>query len=290
VAEPITCDTADRRFIRRAMGAPLLSAEHEQDLAVRWREAGDDEALHELTGAYMRLVVAMAGRFRAYGLPMADLVQEGAVGLMQAAERFEPARAVRFSTYAGWWIRAAMQDYVMRNWSIVRAAPTAAGKSLFFNLRRLRARLGALDGALTPDQTQAIATELGVEADDVASMAMRLAAGDRSLSAPVGEDSPESWQDLIPDEADDPETQVSARLDGAVRERTLALALQTLTPRERAIIEARRLADEPCTLEALGAKMGVSKERVRQIEQQAIGKLREAIRAQVGDEAVAGLV
>lgn len=290
MAEPITSDTADRRFIRQAMRAPLLSAGHEQDLAVRWRQAGDNAALHELTGAYMRLVIAMAGRFRAYGLPMADLVQEGAVGLMQAAERFEPERGYRFSTYAGWWIRAAMQDYVMRNWSIVRAAPTASGKSLFFNLRRLRARLGALDGALAPDQVQAIATELGVEPDDVASMALRLAAGDRSLSAPIGEGSAESWQDLIPDEAENPEAQAGARLDGAVRNRTLARALETLTPRERTIIEARRLADEPCTLEVLGARLGVSKERVRQIEQQAIGRLRETIRKQVGDEAVAGLV
>ncbi len=290
MAEPITSDTADRRFIRRAMRAPLLSADHEQDLAIRWREAGDDAALHELTEAYMRLVIAMASRFRAYGLPMSDLVQEGAVGLMQAAERFEPARAVRFSTYAGWWIRAAMQDYVMRNWSIVRAAPTAAGKSLFFNLRRLRARLGSLDGALTPEQRTAIAVELGVEEDDVASMAMRLAAGDRSLSAPISDESAESWQDLIPDEADTPEQQVSARLDGRTRERVLADALKNLTPRERAVIKARRLAEDPCTLEALGVEMGVSKERVRQIEQQALGRLRDTIRAQVGDEAVAGLV
>ncbi|MDQ0464243.1 RNA polymerase sigma-32 factor [Caulobacter ginsengisoli] len=290
MAEPITSDTADRRFIRRAMRAPLLSADHEQDLAVRWREAGDDGALHELTEAYMRLVIAMASRFRAYGLPMSDLVQEGAVGLMQAAERFEPSRAVRFSTYAGWWIRAAMQDYVMRNWSIVRAAPTAAGKSLFFNLRRLRARLGALEGSLTPDQRQAIAVELGVEEDEVASMAMRLAAGDRSLSTPISDDSAESWQDLIVDEAGSPEQQVSDHLDGQTRERVLALALKTLTPREREIIQARRLSEEPCTLEALGAQMGVSKERVRQIEQQALGRLREAIRAEVGDEALSGLV
>lgn len=290
MAEPITSDTADRRFIRRAMRAPLLSADHEQDLAVRWREGGDDAALHELTGAYVRLVIAMASRFRSHGLPMSDLVQEGAVGLMQAAERFEPARAVRFSTYAGWWIRAAMQDYVMRNWSIVRAAPTAAGKSLFFNLRRLRARLGALDGALTAEQRRAIATELGVEEEDVASMAMRLAAGDRSLSTPISDDSTESWQDLIPDETDTPEQQVSDRLDGAARERVLSQALTILTPRERAIIKARRLVDEPLTLEALGARMGVSKERVRQIEQQALGRLREAIRGEVGEAMLAGLV
>jgi RNA polymerase sigma-32 factor len=290
VAEPITSDTADRRFIRRAMRAPMLSADHEQDLAVRWRQGGDDAALHELTEAYMRLVIAMAGRFRVYGLPMSDLVQEGAVGLMQAAERFEPARAVRFSTYAGWWIRAAMQDYVMRNWSIVRTAPTAAGKSLFFNLRRLKARLGSLDGALTPEQIQSIATDLGVETADVESIAMRLAAGDRSLSAPIGEDAAESWQDLIPDEADSPEQQVSDRLDGAVREQVLSRALKTLAPRERAIIRARRLTDEPATLETLGAEMGVSKERIRQIEQQALTRLRQAIQAELSAEAVAGLV
>jgi RNA polymerase sigma factor (sigma-70 family) len=147
--EAITSETAERRFIRRAMKAPLLAADHEHDLAKRWREENDEDALHELTGAYMRLVVAMAGKFRAYGLPMGDLVQEGAVGLMQAAARFEPERGVRFSTYAGWWVRAAMQDYVLRNWSIVRTGTTAAGKSLFFNLRRLRARLGDMEGRLT---------------------------------------------------------------------------------------------------------------------------------------------
>jgi RNA polymerase sigma-32 factor len=286
----ITADTAERRFIRKAMRAPMLEAEHEHELALRWREAADEAALHELTGAYMRLVISMAGRFRAYGLPMGDLIQEGSVGLMQAAARFEPAREVRFSTYAGWWVRAAMQDYVLRNWSIVRTGTTASGKSLFFNLRRLRARLGDMEGRLTPEARAAIAIELGVEEDDVEAMAGRLAAGDRSLNAPVAAGAEDAYQDFLPDDRPDPEAATTEKLDGEARDSALTQALKVLNPRELAIIQARRLNDEPLTLEALGVQLGVSKERVRQVEQVAMDKLRKALTQAHGDMVEAGLI
>lgn len=283
-------DTLERRLVRTAMRAPLLAADDEQALARRWRQAGDDGALHELTGAYMRLVIAMAGRFRRFGLPMADLVQEGAVGLMQAAERFDPERGVRFSTYAAWWVRAAMQDFVLRNWSIVRTGTTAAGKTLFFNLRRLRARLGDLDGRLSPEACIKIAEDLGLDPEDVEAMAARLAAGDRSLNAPVAGEADEDWQSLLADDRDSPEAEAGEAIDAERRGRVVSQALARLSERERAVITARRLIDEPRTLEAIGADMGVSKERVRQIEAAAMGRMRAWIRDRVGDPVEAGLV
>lgn len=289
-SDAVSSETAERRFVRRAMRAPLLAAERELDLAVRWRDAEDEDALHELTSAYMRLVVALASRFKAYGLPLADLIQEGAVGLMQAAARFEPERGFRFSTYAGWWIRAAMQDHVLRNWSIVRTGTTATGKRLFFNLRRLRARLGDLEGRLTRDACEAIAIELGVETEEVEAMAARLAAGDRSLNAPTTVGGEDAYQDFLPDEADGPEALTIASLDGQEKSAAVARALAVLNPRERIIVEARRLSDDGCTLEALGARLGVSKERVRQVEQAALAKMRQALTAEWGDPREAGLV
>jgi RNA polymerase sigma-32 factor len=288
--EAITSETAERRYIRRAMKAPMLAADHEHDLAVRWRDQSDEDALHELTGAYMRLVIAMAGKFRAYGLPMADLIQEGSVGLMQAAARFDPEREVRFSTYAGWWVRAAMQDYVLRNWSIVRTGTTAAGKSLFFNLRRLRARLGDMEGRLTAQARTAIAIDLGVDEEDVEAMASRLSASDRSLNAPITSGSEDAYQDFLPDERLDPEAATLEAMDGRARGRAISQALKVLNPRELAIVQARRLADEPRTLESLGLELGVSKERVRQIEHGALEKLRGALVRDHGDLAEAGLI
>lgn len=283
-------DPFQRRFLRDAMRAPLLAVDHEQALARRWREDGDDAALHELTGAYMRLVIAMAGRFRRYGLPMADLVQEGAVGLMQAAERFEPDRGVRFSTYASWWVRAAMQDFVLRNWSIVRTGTTTAGKSLFFNLRRLRARLGDIEGRPSPETCAAIAVELGLDAADVEAMAGRMAAGDRSLNAPLAGDGDEDWQGLLADERAGPEEQAAEAIDGERRAGLVSGALAILSERERGVVVARRLSDDPLTLEQLGADMGVSKERVRQIEAAALGRMRGWIQQRVGEPVAAGLV
>ena len=269
---------ANARYIRRAMQAGLLSREREHELARRWREAGDEAALHELAAAYGRLVVGLARRFRGYGLPLADLIQEGHVGLMQAAARFEAARDVRFSTYASWWIRAAMQDFVLRNWSIVRTGTTAAQKSLFFNLRRLRARLAdPSDGALTPEQSGSIAAALGVAPAEVMAMEQRLGAADQSLNIGLAEGSDLERQDLIADDRPGPEEVVIGMRDAATRSRWLNEALAELNERERTIIAGRRLAEAGVTLEQLGSALGISKERVRQLEQRALGKLRSSM-------------
>ena len=286
-----TNNSSDRQFVRTAMKVALLEPAHEASLARRWREQNDEVALHELTTAYMRLVIAMASKFRHYGLPMADLVSEGNVGLMQAAARFEPEREVRFSTYASWWIRSSIQDYVLRNWSIVRTGTTSAQKSLFFNLRRLRARIADTgDGIMSVENREWVANHLGVPVRDVETMASRLSGSDRSLNAPLSIDGDGEWQDMIADEAAIPEQLVMVEHDTAKRRKWISEALKTLNPREMHIISKRRLAEESMTLEALGEELGVSKERVRQIEHQALGKLRKALERIVGDPMKAGLV
>jgi RNA polymerase sigma-32 factor len=273
------------------MSAPLLDRDHELDLARRWRDEQDEDALHELCTAYMRLVVAIAARFRTYGLPMSDLVQEGNVGLMLAAARFEPERELRFSTYATWWIRSCVQDYILRNWSIVRTGTTAAQKSLFFNLRRLRALLrDPSDGGLSPESRAYVATTLRVDEDEVDRMASRLSAADRSLNAPIGEAGDSEWQDLLPDHSILPEDETMLERDRQTRHMWLTEALGDLTEREMIIIRERRLVEEGVTLETLGRKLGVSKERVRQIEHQALRKLRSALTRIVGDPEEAGLI
>src|SRR5689334_11939330 len=282
-ATETTTTGADRRFVKRAMSAPLLDRDRELDLARRWREEQDEDALHELCTAYMRLVVAIAARFRTYGLPMSDLVQEGNVGLMLAAARFEPERELRFSTYATWWIRSCMQDYILRNWSIVRTGTTAAQKSLFFNLRRLRTRIedAAGSGTLTQAGRQKIADELRVEVAEVESMEMRLASTDQSLNAPISEAGEDDWQDFLADQRPSPEAVVIGMRDSQTRSRWLAEALGELSPRERTIIAERRLRDDGATLEELGRELGVSKERVRQLEHRALLKLRESMKRRV---------
>ncbi|HEV2547294.1 MAG TPA: RNA polymerase factor sigma-32 [Stellaceae bacterium] len=268
---------ANLGFIKASMRTPLLSRARELSLAQRWRDADDTEALHELVRAYTRLVVSLAARFRSYGLPMGDLVQEGNVGLMQAAARFEPERGVRFSTYAAWWIRSAMQDYVLRNWSIVRTGTTAAQKSLFFNLRRLRARIEGLSPApLSEAGCRTIAAALKVDTAAVRQMDQRLSAGDQSLNAPIGEGD-DDWQDFLADARPTPEEAVIGRHDGLTRARWLGEAMAELTPRERRIITERRLIEGGVTLEDLGRALGVSKERVRQLEQRALTKLRQSL-------------
>ena len=282
---------ADRRFVRKAMKAPMLEAGHELNLARRWREQDDERALHELTTAYMRLVISMASKFRHYGLPLADLVQEGNVGLMQAAARFEPAREVRFSTYAAWWIRSSIQDYVLRNWSIVRTGTTAAQKSLFFNLRRLRAKIDDTgDAIMTVENRKWVSEHLGVPERDVETMASRLSASDRSLNAPLATDGDAQWQDLLPDESATPDQVVMEERDNAKRKQWIAEALQVLNDRETLIISERRLSEDTVTLEVLGKRLGISKERVRQIEHQALNKLRKALTKLVGDPDKAGLI
>ncbi len=274
---------ADRAFVRSAMQIPLLEQAHEIELATRWKDDGDEAALHDLTSAYMRLVISMAGKFRNYGLPMSDLVQEGNVGLMQAAARFDPAREVRFSTYAAWWIRSSIQDYVLRNWSIVRTGTTAAQKSLFFNLRRLRAKINDTgDATMTADNKTLVATTLGVPVRDVEAMASRLSGSDRSLNAPMAEAGDE-WQDLLPDTSQGPEDEVMDRRDSARRTEWIAKAMAALNERESLIIRQRRLSEDTVTLETLGTLLGISKERVRQIEHQALKKLRAALETLVGD-------
>lgn len=281
----------DRSFVRKAMKAPMLEAEHELNLARRWRDHDDERALHELTTAYMRLVISMASKFRHYGLPLADLVQEGNVGLMQAAARFEPAREVRFSTYAAWWIRSSIQDYVLRNWSIVRTGTTAAQKSLFFNLRRLRAKIDDTgDAIMTAANKKWVSEHLGVPERDVETMASRLSASDRSLNAPLATDGDAQWQDLLPDESATPDQVVMEERDNAKRKEWIAEALQVLNERETLIISERRLTDDTVTLEVLGKRLGISKERVRQIEHQALNKLRKTLTKIVGDPEKAGLI
>lgn len=291
MATSMTLENADRHFVRNAMKKPMLSQEHEQWLAIRWRDAKDEAALHELTGAYMRLVISMASKFRHYGLPLADLVQEGNVGLMQAAARFDPDRQVRFSTYASWWIRSSIQDFILRNWSIVRTGTTSAQKSLFFNLKRLRAKIDdTSDGVMSTENRQWIATHLGVPERDVETMASRLSASDRSLNAPLATDSEAQWQDLLEDETSVTEELVMQNRDGERRREWIAEALKTLNDRENLIIRERRLTDDTVTLEVLGKRLGISKERVRQIEHQALGKLRKALVTIVGDPDETGLI
>jgi len=269
----------------------MLEKSHEQALARRWRHASDHAALTQLSVSHMRLVLAMANRLRGYGLPVADLIQEGVVGLMEAAARFDPERDIRFSTYASWWIRAAMQDFILRNWSIVRTGTTAAQKSLFFNLRRLRARIaGGADAAMTPQSRQEIARRLGVRTEDVAIMEGRLSGGDLSLNMPVGsEDGDGEWLAFLADDAPGPEERVTQIHDDALRRRLLRQALATLNARERTIIAARQLREDSVTLAALGARLGISKERVRQIEAQAMRKLRRHLTDTTGAPIVAGI-
>jgi len=277
---------ANLAYIRKSMDVPLLEREHELDLATRWRTGGDERALHELVTAYLRLVVATAARFRNYGLPMGDLVQEGNIGLMQAAAQFEPEREVRFSTYASWWIRSAIQDYILRNWSIVRTGTTAAQKALFFNLRRLRAQIKDHDGGRMTDANRAyIADQLRVEIRDVETMEQRLSGVDQSLNTPISEEGDDSWMDFLACERATPETMVAESHDGALRTSWLMEAMGELTDREQLIIRERRLTEDSRTLEELGQQLGVSKERVRQLESRALGKLKVAIlRKGVGAE------
>jgi RNA polymerase sigma-32 factor len=274
---------ANLEYIRNAMGAPMLEREHELNLARRWRDKGDEKALHELVSAYARLVISMASRFRNYGLPMGDLIQEGNIGLMQAANRFDPERDVRFSTYAQWWIRSTIQDYILRNWSIVRTGTTAAQKSLFFNLRRLRAKIegrNETEGLGELGRAE-IAKELGVNMNDVRDMEMRMTAGDQSLNNRIGENGDDEVQSLLADDRPDPESVVIGMRDASTRSKWLNDALGQLSDREQMIIRERHLTYESVTLEDLGKQLGISKERVRQLEARAMDKLKESMSARV---------
>jgi RNA polymerase sigma-32 factor len=272
----------ERQLAAAAKAAPFLDRDEERELAVRWRRAGDERALHRLTHAHMRLVIAMSMRFRHYGLPVNDLIQEGHVGLLQAASRFDPEREVRFSTYATWWIRAAIQDFILRNWSIVRGGTSSSQKALFFNLRRLRAKLSIGNAGGTAAVFDQIATTLGVRRADVELMDARFAGPDLSLNATVSESDPTATVqrlDLLPDEKPLPDELAEDSIDADRRVIWLEDALKGLNPRELDILRQRRLAENAATLESLGDRLGISKERVRQIESRALDKLRRALTA-----------
>jgi RNA polymerase sigma-32 factor len=270
------------QYLRTINRFPMLSPEEETSLSHRWRDQHDTAAAHKLVTSHLRLVAKMAMRYRGYGLPVADLIGEGNLGLMQAVQRFDPDRGFRLATYAAWWIRAAINEFVLRSWSLVKLGTTAAQKKLFFNLRRLKSQMQAYDsGDLQPEQVASIATALDVPEADVVAMNRRLTAADSSLNVTIGEDQDSEWQDWLVDDRDSPEATVAAQEESTRRSSLLDDALGTLKPRERHILSERRLKDEPTTLEQLAQQYGISRERVRQIEARAFEKLQKAMKAKV---------
>jgi RNA polymerase sigma-32 factor len=266
------------RYLEEIRQFPMLEPQQEYMLAKSWREHGDRDAAHKLVTSHLRLVARIAMGYRGYGLPIGEVVSEGNVGLMQAVKRFDPDRGFRLATYAMWWIRAAIQEYILRSWSLVKMGTTAAQKKLFFNLRKIKGQLKALDeGDLRPDQVKRIATQLGVTEEDVVSMNRRLA-GDSSLNAPVRNDSESGeWMDWLVDDTMDQETALAESEEAQRRRGMLNNALKGLNERERRVFEARRLAEDPLTLEELSAEFGVSRERIRQIEVRAFEKVQKAV-------------
>jgi len=263
----------------KALRFPYLSADQESELVHAWRDNGNESALNDLIGSHLRLVIKIARRYRGYGLPMADLVGEGNIGLMQAARRFDPERAVRFATYATWWIRAAIQEYVLRSASIVRVGTTTAQRKLFFNLRRLKAAAGWLgEGDLPPELVRSIAAKLDLAEDDVIDMDRRLSRADSSLNAgPAGREGGE-WLDMVSDEQPDQETSMGEAEELAQRRHLLGEALSKLNDREHEIVVLRQLNEAPPSLAELGERFGVSGERVRQVEKRALTKLQKFVR------------
>ena len=277
---------SDNTLSRTAMKAELLDAETELALAYAWRDHGDEEALHRLITAYMRLAISMASKFKRYGAPMNDLIQEASVGLMKAAEKFDPDRGLRFSTYAVWWIKASIQDHVMRNWSMVRTGSTSSQKSLFFNMRRVQARLereAAAEGRKIERHVllQDIATEVGVPLHDVEMMDGRLSGSDFSLNVTQSsEDEGREWIDALQDDRPQADETVANNHDNDTLRQWLLTALVSLNDREQFIVRERKMRDDPRTLESLGGELGLSKERVRQLEAAAFGKMRKSLQEQ----------
>ncbi|MGU3538873.1 RNA polymerase sigma factor RpoH [Methylobacterium sp. A54F] len=266
------------RYLDEIRKFPMLEPSEEFTLAKSWRDGGDREAAHRLVTSHLRLVAKIAMGYRGYGLPIGEVVSEGNVGLMQAVKRFDPDKGFRLATYAMWWIKAAIQEYILRSWSLVKMGTTANQKKLFFNLRKAKGRISALDeGDLKPDQVKQIATRLGVPEQDVIDMNRRLS-GDTSLNAPLREEGEGEWQDWLVDNSPSQETVLAREEEGQNRLTALRDALGVLNPRERRIFEARRLADDPITLEDLSGEFGVSRERVRQIEVRAFEKVQEAVK------------
>ena len=266
------------RYLEEIRQFPMLEPQQEYMLAKSWREHGDRDSAHQLVTSHLRLVARIAMGYRGYGLPIGEVISEGNVGLMQAVKRFDPDRGFRLATYAMWWIRAAIQEYILRSWSLVKMGTTAAQKKLFFNLRKIKGQLKALEeGDLRPDQVKRIATQLGVSEEDVVSMNRRLA-GDSSLNAPVRNDAESGeWQDWLVDDTMDQETALAESEERDNRRGMLNDALKGLNARERRVFEARRLAEDPLTLEELSAEFGVSRERIRQIEVRAFEKVQKAV-------------
>jgi RNA polymerase sigma-32 factor len=269
------------RYLAEIKRFPMLEPQEEYMLAKSWREHGDRDAAHKLVTSHLRLVAKIAMGYRGYGLPIGEVISEGNVGLMQAVKRFEPEKGFKLATYAMWWIRASIQEYILRSWSLVKMGTTASQKKLFFNLRKAKSKISAFEeGDLKPDQVALIATRLGVPEQDVIDMNRRLG-GDASLNAPLREEGEGEWQDWLVDESSSQEAILADREESDVRSNALKGALGVLNERERRIFEARRLADEPVTLEDLSTEFGVSRERVRQIEVRAFEKVQAAVKAGV---------
>jgi RNA polymerase sigma-32 factor len=278
----LTAETGLSRYLDEIRRFPMLEPQDEYMLAKRWREHGDREAAHRLVTSHLRLVAKIAMGYRGYGLPISEVISEGNVGLMQAVKRFEPDKGFRLATYAMWWIKAAIQEYILRSWSLVKMGTTANQKKLFFNLRKAKSRISALDeGDLRPDQVKLIAKRLGVNEQDVIDMNRRLG-GDASLNTPIREEGDSGeWQDWLVDDHDSQETRLAESEEFDNRKKALNEALSVLNDRERRIFQARRLADEPITLEDLAAEFNVSRERVRQIEVRAFEKVQKAVKNRV---------
>jgi RNA polymerase sigma-32 factor len=275
------------RYLSEIRKFPLLSPEEEYMFAKRWQQHEDPEAARRLVTSHLRLVAKIAMGYRGYGLPVSEIVSEGNVGLMQAVKRFDPDKGFRLATYAMWWIRASIQEYVLRSWSMVKMGTTAAQKKLFFNLRKAKSNIGAIEeGDLTPAHTAKLADQLGVTETEVTEMNRRLSGPDSSLNAPLRSESESEWQDWLADDTADQETRLAEREEMGDRHELLVNAMKDLTERERDIIEARRLRDEPATLEELSQKYGVSRERVRQIEVRAFEKLQRGMKAAMNHAAL----
>jgi len=276
------------RYLQEIRKFPMLQPEEEFRLAKNWRDDGDEQAAHRLVTSHLRLVAKIAMGYRGYGLPVGELISEGNVGMMQAVKRFDPDRGFRLATYAMWWIRAAIQEYILHSWSLVKMGTTAAQKKLFFNLRRLKGQMAALEeGDLQPEVVEKIATTLQVPEADVVSMNRRLSAPDNSLNAPVRADSEGEWQDWLVDDSESQEEELAEREDMSNRKQLLATALKTLNERERHILIERRLKDEPTTLEDLSQQYNISRERVRQIEVRAFEKLQKSMKQEVDEQRLA---
>ena len=272
------------RYLQEIRKFPMLAPEEELALSRRWRDSEDQEAAHKLVTSHLRLVAKIAMGYRGYGLPVGELISEGNVGMMQAVKRFDPDRGFRLATYAMWWIRAAIQEYILHSWSLVKMGTTAAQKKLFFNLRRLKGQMQAIeDGDLQPEQVAKIAKMLAVPEQDVVSMNRRLAAPDNSLNSPVRSDSEGEWQDWLVDDSESQEEVLADRQEFDGRKALLNGALKTLNERERHILIERRLKDNPTTLEDLSQQYNISRERVRQIEVRAFEKLQKAMKTQVAE-------